>query len=249
MSSLKYQSNQEKATPLLYHLWRWFFASCIVVGPFATLISVIANPGYYRTGNGEITAFIVAFATASPFMSQTHMIFQVLVGYLLPLGLLAMAWLAMRRSPWWASIAALVILVGLLPLAVFGGEDALAYDVARMGSSPSIVNMALQFDHDGVMSYYKAMFILGSIVGPTLLGIALWRARTIPIWAAILITISRPIAFFFPLLPLQLGIIVQLPSCLLLLIGSIPASIALLKRRDGQEHVLVPTAEELMTAP
>jgi hypothetical protein len=245
MSSVEYQSNQEKSAPLLYWFWHWFFAVCIVGGTFVTLISVIANPEYYRVGNGEITAFIAAFATANPFMSQTHVVTQVLVGYLLPLGLLAMAWLAQRHSPWWSSIATLVVLIGLLPLAAFGGEDALAYDIARMGSNPSIVTMAFQFDHDGVMSYYKAMFILGSIVGPTLVGIALWRARAIPIWAAILITISRPIAFFFPFLPLQLGIIVQLPSCLLLFIGSIPAAVAMLKRRDGQERMLVPTAEGL----
>lgn len=242
MSSAEKQSQQEKASPLLSRLYRWFFAACIVVGMAATLVSVIANPGYYRSGNGEITAFIAAFAASSAVMGQTHVISMVLVAYLLPLGLLAMAWLALRRSPWWASVAALVVLVGLLPLASFAGEDSLSYDIAHMGSNPLLLTMAMQFDHDGVMNYYKAMFILGSILGPTLVGIALWRARAVPIWAAILITISRPIAFLYPFIPLQFGIIVQLPSCLLLFIGSVPAALAMLKLRD--EQVLVPAGEK-----
>ena len=165
MSSAEKQSQQEKASPLLSRLYRWFFAACIVVGMAATLVSVIANPGYYRSGNGEITAFIAAFAASSAVMGQTHVISMVLVAYLLPLGLLAMAWLALRRSPWWASVAALVVLVGLLPLASFAGEDSLSYDIAHMGSNPLLLTMAMQFDHDGVMNYYKAMFILGSILG------------------------------------------------------------------------------------
>ncbi len=98
-----------------------------------------------------------------------------------------------------------------------------------------MVNMALQFDHDAVMSYYKIMFIVGSILGPTLLGIALWRSHAIPVWAAVLITISRPLSFLFPLLPIQLGIIVQLPSWSLFFAGSVPAARTLLREPgEGQ---------------
>ena len=228
MSVVEQGQRVAQSTPRLYRVYRWFFAASIVLGTGATLVSVIANPGYYRAGNGEITAFIAAFAAASPIMGQVHVIAMIVVAYLLPTGLLAMAWLALRRSPWWANAAALIIFVGLLPLPAFAAEDSLSYDFARLSSNPLVLTMALQFDHDGVMSYYKAMFILGSILGPTLLGIALWRARAIPTWAAACVTFSRPIAFLFPFLPVQLGIIVQLPSCLLLFIGSIPAAVALL---------------------
>ncbi len=234
MSSSEKRVQQEQIPPFLASLYRWFFAACIVLGTATTFISVIANPGYYRVGNGEITAFIAAFAASSDFMGQTHVISTVIAAYLLPLGLLAMAWMALPRSPWWTSIAILVLLIGLLPLAAFGAEDSLSYDFARISSAPLLLNAAFRFDHDGPMTYYKAMFIIGTIPGIMLLGIALWRARVVPVWAAILIIISRPIAFLFPFLPVQLGIIVQLPSFLLLFIGCIPAAIALLKMRDEQ---------------
>lgn len=231
MNSVKQQLAQEKATPLIYRLYRWFFALSIVGGTAATLLSVIANPGYYNV-HSNTSSFIVGFATASPFMSETHVISMIFVSYLLPVGLLAMAWLALPRAPWWASIAALVIFLGAFPLAVFAGQDALSYDIARMGSNPLLLTLAQQFDRDEVMSYYNVVFNVGVIVGPTLLGIALWRARAIPMWAALLVTISRPIAFIYPLLPVQwqLGFVVQIPSCLLLLIGSIPAALAILKK-------------------
>jgi hypothetical protein len=234
MSSSAKQIQQEKLPLFLSHLYHWFFAACIVLGTATTFVSVIANPGYYRVGNGEITAFIAAFAASSDFMGQTHVISTVIAAYLLPLGLLAMAWMALPRSPWWTSCAILVLLIGLLPLAAFGAEDSLSYDFARISSAPLLLNAAFRFDHDGPMTYYKAMFIIGTIPGIMLLGIALWRARVVPVWAAILIIISRPIAFLFPFLPVQLGIIVQLPSFLLLFIGSIPAALVILKTRAEQ---------------
>ena len=230
MDSVASQSQQKDRVPVIYRLHRWFIAVCIVGGTAATLVSVIANPGYYHP-HTDVTSFIAAFATANTFLSQTHVISMIFVSYLLPLGLLAMAWLALPRAPWWASSAALLILLGLLPVAAFAGQDSLSYDIARMGSNPLLLTLARQFDRDGVMSYYNVMFDIGSIFGPTLLGIALWRARAIPLWAALLITISRPLVFLYPLLPVQwqLGFLVQIPSCLLLFIGSIPAAIAVLR--------------------
>ncbi len=238
MSSVAHQTPQEKAVPLIYRLHRRFFAVSIVGGTAATLVSVVANPGYYSP-HTDPASFIAAFATANTFMSQTHVISMIFVSYLLPLGLMAMAWLAMRRAPWWASSAALLIFLGVFPVAVFAGQDSLSYDIARMGSNPLLLMLARQFDKDGVMSYYNVMFNIGSIFGPTLLGIALWRARAIPIWAALLITISRPLSFLYPFLSLQwqLGFIVQIPSCLLLFIGSIPAALAILKGRGGEATI------------
>lgn len=236
MDSVASQSQQKDRVPVINRLHHWFIAVCIVGGTAATLVSVIANPGYYHP-HTDVTSFIAAFATAPTFLSQTHVISMIFVSYLLPLGLLAMAWLALPRAPWWASSAALLIILGLWPVAAFAGQDSLGYDIARMGSNPLLLTLARQFDRDGVMSYYNVMFAIGSIFGPTLLGIALWRARAIPLWAALLITISRPLAFLYPLLPVQwqVGFLVQIPSCLLLFIGNIPAAMAILKGRDGQD--------------
>jgi hypothetical protein len=134
-----------------------------------------------------------------------------------------------RLSPWLASIVTLVVLIGIFPVAAFSAQDALTYDLTHMGSNPLFMTIAQQFNNDGVMSYYNVMFIVGTVFGPTLIGIALWRARAVPIWAAILITFSRLLVFLYPFVPGLPGIYVQLLSWGLLFIGSIPAALAMLK--------------------
>ncbi|HET7640886.1 MAG TPA: hypothetical protein VFK47_19410, partial [Ktedonobacteraceae bacterium] len=135
----------------------------------------------------------------------------------------------MRRSPWLASIVTLVVFISIFPVAAFSAQDALTYDLAHMGSNPLFVTIAQQFNNDGVMSYYNAMFIVGTVFAPTLIGIALWRARAVPMWAAILITFSRLLVFVYPFVPGLPGIYVQVLSWVPLFIGSIPAALAMLK--------------------
>ncbi len=79
------------------------------------------------------------------------------------------------------------------------------------------------------MSYYSAMFLVGTILGPFLIGIALWRARAVPIWAAVLITFGRLLTFLYPFLRDLPGIYIQLLSWTPLFIGSIPTALAVLK--------------------
>jgi hypothetical protein len=70
MNAVEDRSHREKSAALLYRLERWFFAVCIVGGTAATLVPMIANPGYYRP-HTDVTSFIAAFATANTFLSQT----------------------------------------------------------------------------------------------------------------------------------------------------------------------------------
>lgn len=240
MSARTSLSSTERSALRLSRLYRWFFAICIVGGTATMLVSVLSNPGYYRP-HTDAASFVTAFAAASPLMSRIHVIAGIVLSYLFPAGLLAMAYLALHNAPWWASCAALILLLGLAPAAIFAGQDALSYDIARMGSDPILLTLVRQFDRDEVMSYFNIAFDCGSILGPILLGIALWRARVLPTWAALLITLSRPLVFLYPVLPSgwQLGWVVQIPSSLLLFLGSVPAALALLKRPQEQEAAVV----------
>lgn len=228
MSFVATQSPQKSTVPMIYRFQRLFFAVCIVLGMVATLVLVVTSPQYYGLQNG-VAVMVATFATANTVMIQTHLLSGVLAVYLLPLSLLAMAWLAMRRAPWLASIVTLVVLIGILPVAAFSAQDALTYDLAHMGSNPLFVTIAQQFNNDGVMSYYNVMFIVGTIFAPTLIGIALWRAQAVPIWAAILITFSRPLVFLYPFLSGLPGISIQVLSWVPLFIGSLPAALAMVK--------------------
>lgn len=229
MSSVEHRSPLEKSVPLIYRLQRWFFAACIVLGTAATCLMVATNPGYYNSQTGE-AGLLAGYASANVVMVQIHLISAVITFYLLPVGLLVMAWLAMRRAPWLASIGAFLVLLGMLPLpALAAAVESLTYDIVRMGSNPLLITMVKQFNNDGVMSFYNIVDIPGVVLGPALIGLALWRARAVPIWAAVLVTVSRLLVFLFPLFPSLPGEYIQLPSCVLLFIGSMPAALAVLR--------------------
>jgi hypothetical protein len=99
----------------------------------------------------------------------------------------------------------------------------------RTGSNPLLITMVKQFNNDGVMSFYNIVDVPGVVLGPALIGSALWRARAVPIWAAVLVTLSRLLVFLFPFVPSLPGVYLQLPSCILLFIGSLPAALAVLR--------------------
>src|SRR5438270_6145013 len=200
MSFVENRSPQEQCAPHIYRLQRLFFAASIVLGTAAILVAAFANPPYYGSQQGIATA-IATNSTDSDLMDQTHLVAQLIAAYLLPLGFLAMAWLANRRSPWLASIGAFITLLGFLPLALYVGQDALFYDIARWGSNPQFVDLAQRWNTTGVMVYYGIVFGAGTVLGPTLLGIALWRARAVPVWAAICLILSRLPVLLFNFVP------------------------------------------------
>jgi len=176
MSTVAHRSQQEPAVPLIYRLQRWFFAASIVLGTAATCVMVATNPGYYNAQTGE-AGLLAGYASASAVMVQIHLISAVITFYLLPVGLVVMAWLAMRRAPWLASIGAFLVLLGMLPLpALAAAVESLTYDIVRMGSNPLLITMVQRFNTDEVMSFYTAVDVPGIVFGPALIGLALWRA-------------------------------------------------------------------------
>jgi hypothetical protein len=242
MSFVAHQSQQESAIPVIYRLQRMFLALCIVLGPGFGLAAVLIGPGYSSTKSGPVAA-LAATMTASTIQLQASAIISTIGTYLFPVGLLAIAWLAMRRAPWWASSAMLVVFLGVFPFPAFTAQNALYWDLARMGSNPLFNTIVQHFNDDGVMGYYGVVFLFGTILGPILLGIALWRARAIPIWAAVLMIISRPLVFSY--LPFQHSlpaVSIQATTWLLFFIGSLPAALAMLKRKD--EEPALPAGEK-----
>jgi len=228
MSFVENQSQQNNTVPIIYRLQRLFFAVSIVLGTAAILVAAFANPPYYGSQQGIATA-IATNATDSDLMDQTHLVAQLIAAYLLPLGFLAMAWLANRRSPWLASIGAFITLLGFLPLALYVGQDALFYDIARWGSNPQFVDLAQRWNNTGVMAYYGIVFGAGTVFGPTLLGLALWRSRAIPMWAAICLIFSRLPVLLFSFVPYHVETAIVIAGTLLLFISSIPAAVAVVK--------------------
>ncbi len=224
---------------MIYRLQRLFFAGSIVLGPAAIVVAALTNPPYYGSAAG-IASAISTNAAASDLMDQTHLAAQLIAAYFLPIAFLTMAWLANRQAPWLASIGGLLSIVGFLPLALYVGQDSLFYDIARWGSQPQFVDLAQRWNSDGVMSWYGITFGLGSVFGPTLIGVALWRSRAIPVWAAVCLTFSRLTALLFLAVPYRFATAIVIGGTILLFIGAIPAALAMSRAPQNESGLAVP---------
>jgi hypothetical protein len=219
---------QGKSDPLIVRVQRLAIAVSIVGGTAAILLSAFTNPPYYGSEPGIATA-VATNAADSDLVDRVHLVTLLIAAYLLPLGFLAMAGLANRRSPWLASIGGLLALIGFLPLALYAGQDSLYYDIARWGSNPQFVDLAERWNSDGIMTFYGIAFGLGTVLGPTLIGIALWRSHAVPAWAAICLILGRLPVLLFLALPYRAATAIVLVGVVLLFIGSIPPARAILE--------------------
>ena len=86
-------------------------------------------------------------------------------------------------------------------------------------------------------------WVIGHLLGYVLLGIALVRARMIPLWAAWLLVVSPLVMGPFAY-GTGLGLL-QVLGYVLVFVASIPAALATLKGRDEHEQAFVPAAEGL----
>ncbi|GER82199.1 MAG: hypothetical protein IMW90_22190 [Thermogemmatispora sp.] len=216
--------------PVFLKVQRIFFAICMVL-PFPLLIVGFVTAGNLNPANGNIAIANVASMSLPPFLDLA----LVTIGlFLLPFGFLGMVSLAMSRSPWLASIGGVLSLIGMMTTIAFAAQSDMTYDMAQLGSSPQFIALWNRFNSDTFMTACLILFIIGFVGGPLLLGIALGRARAIPLWAAAAIVLSRllPIIAF----PAHLNSSITDPvSYGLFLLGSIPAAFAMLKLRKEEE--------------
>ena len=228
------QSNLEPAEgiPAFFKAQRIFIAICMFLPPLL-LILELSTAGILNPANGHEA--IANFATISSPIGL-HFALVIIASLLFVFGFLGMAWLAMSRSPWLASIGGALSLMGTMTFAVFIAQDDMTYDMAQLGSSTSYVALWDRFNGDIVMTVYLVLFIVGIVLGPLLLGIALGRARVIPLWAASVLVLSRLILIIA--FPAHIDSRYVDPiSYALLFLGSIPAALAMLRFRKKEASV------------
>jgi len=236
MILLKTRPVQKKATsfPVYRKLQYTFFAACLILGPLFMILEVVFNPSRSAAGSTG-SAVIAANIAANAGTNLWHLLFGMFALFLFPFGTLGMTMLALRRSPWLATIGGFLALIGLFAFIVFAGQEDLSYLMAQMGGGSQLVALWDRFNTDPLMTAYLYIFIIGHLIGPMLLGIGLGRTRLIPAWAAWAIILRTPlqIAGFFT----HIGLSVEIVTYGLLLIGSIPVALALLKFPDEEKPV------------
>jgi hypothetical protein len=115
-------------------------------------------------------------------------------------GVIALGMLARRRAPWLATTGLVLAFAAFMSLfwSTVAGSDNVALGAARIGMSPGLTGMLLDsVEAIPAIALASTLFVVGHIIGLALLGVALWRGRVIPAWAALLIAISQPLHFVF----------------------------------------------------
>ncbi|GCE21971.1 hypothetical protein [Dictyobacter kobayashii] len=230
-------NTQSNADPVYRKLHRACLAACIVLAPLIVFLGFAFDPtGGVPPAPGGIFA---AYQVASPLKIQLFLFFNAITPYFFPLSFLGLGLLAVRRSPWLATIGMVCGLVGTLTWGVFVWPEALGDAMTKIGSRTTFIEVWNGVSSEGVIVFLQYSWVVGHLLGYVLLGIALGRARVVPLWAACLIVAAIP--FQAVAYTANQGIF-QLLSYALIFIGSVPAALAMLKLRDRQ--VLMPLGEE-----
>jgi hypothetical protein len=220
------QQDKPNTTPNVLKTQRALLATCIALAPLSLTLYLVT-----WSGNGRQP--LLAAAAAGSTGNALHLFGGVAASFFLPLGYLGMSLLGMRRAPWLATLCAALSLVGWIPWAALMGPDALAFDINQLGSTPQLAGLWAQFNGDAVMSTYLLIYIVGHLLSAVLIGVMLGRLRIIPVWAAWAFALTSPLTIIiFPVHILAVQDALKYAVCVLLIIGAIPAAVAMLNGRD-----------------
>lgn len=238
-------SVQTNVDPVYRKLHRVFFAVCILLAPLTLSMWF----GLCPTGAGDAAcpdqgrslAVFAAFHGMSPQMMQIFLFLGLLIPFLYPLSYIGLGLLAMKRSPWLATLGMACGVAGGIVWGAIAGHMAVMDSMAEMGANPLFVAIEHHFYTSWTTLAFAAIWIFGHLLGYVLLGIALARARAVPRWAAVLMGASAPlmgpIAYATNLGQLQIL------GFMLVFIASIPAARSMLRVRDEQTLALMPTRQ------
>jgi hypothetical protein len=172
--------------------WRWLLAAA--AAPVAVYVAVFRFFIPYQDADPPRKIFdTLVGATRYQSLAIWVGSFVVLTGFA---GILAVAWHTRRRTPVLTTISMVLAVPGFLALFAGGSYgDVLAYVT---GTVPGIDHEAAYRIGYGMESSPQSgalitIFVIGHLVGTTLLGVALWRARIAPTWLAAGLTVSQPI--------------------------------------------------------
>jgi hypothetical protein len=228
MTGVRVKGDERRGTQLPFY-WKLIYAAlaaCVVLAPLTLSLWFGLCPEYGnpRCPEGGSATF-AAFRAVSPSLMQVFLVVSVLVSLLFPVSYLGLGLLAVRRSPWLATLGAAAGFVGALPWTYVLAQVVLIYTIAQVGYSPAFAELMQRLSSQWPILFYFILWVVGHLLGYLLLGIALGRARVVPLWAATLIVAGVP--FQMAAYPAHLGAL-QIIGFVLVFIGSLPAARALL---------------------
>ncbi len=241
MAPSKTQTNQKLAAsePAYRKLHRALLAVCIAIAPLVILLGFALDPELGTPLQGAAT--IAAWKADNPLLIQWFLFFNVVTPYVYPVSIFALGLLAMKRSPWLATIGILIGLAGALPFAVFVAQESFAYELIHVPNSLALAPLLQGLNNEWPVFFLHLTWVLGHLLGWLILGIALWRARVIPFWAACFFVLNVPLTM---LAYGRFEGIWQIVGTALIFIGSVPAALAMLKGAEQETFALAHEEKE-----
>ena len=230
-------SQQRVADPVYRKLHRAFFALCILLAPLVLSFWFGLCPtGVNDAACPDMASSLAVFADFRAMNSQLLQVFlflSLIIPYLYSLSYVGLGLLAMKRSPWLATLGIVCGFAAGIAWAAIADSMTMLDSMAQNGLNPLFVTVEHHYYSSWLILTFGVFWVIGHLLGYVLLGIALLRARTIPLWAAWLFIVSAPIIG-----PLAYGFkvgLLQILGYALVFVGSIPAALATLKR-EGEER-------------
>jgi hypothetical protein len=162
----------------IHPIARGTYAAALVLAPSAGIIAAAAVPGLQTSTTAQLEAI-----AAHPGRFQAYALAILVSSYLLVPAFLGLMQLIRQRSPRWAYAAGGLALVGML---VAIGDAATELMYWKMGSAGTDLSTmaALSERYEAGTGFVYAVGGLAFLLGTVLMGVALWRTRVVPRWAA-----------------------------------------------------------------
>jgi hypothetical protein len=157
--------------------------ACLVVGSVGQLAQYLVSP----TSEAASAASNVARAAAHPSAMQWAAGLDLTILFFLP-ALVVVSCLAGARTTRLGWVASVLAIATTVP----GVAYLLAPDVLYVGAVHGDVTARVitAYNDSGVVTAATVVFLFGHVFGLLLLGVALWRAGSVPRWAAVCLAVS-----------------------------------------------------------
>ena len=212
-----------------------FFAAMVVITPLLMATWFSLCPQYWEPacpGTAAPENYFPAVRAAPPTLLQAFLAVNLAVPYVFPLGFIGMAMVTWPRSPW-LTIAGVAL--GWISSIAWGpiADELLTWTLVARANHDAVFSALLRgVVGDWHVSAIGAGWVIGHLLAYLLLGIAMWRSRTVPVWSAVLIIVSVPVQG-----PLAYGLrlgALQVLGYVAIAVACIPAALTLVARAGSR---------------
>ena len=165
---------------------RGFGAAALVIGP----VGLVLGSLFQVAGDDDSIPVSLTKIAANPSGQRAVIICDLLATFMVP-AILYLMRLTGPRAPRLTLVGGAVAFTGWLAGLISLGASDLLYDhAAQLADRASAVSLVHAVTSDAAFVLPEILFVVGHMLGLVLLGIALWRSRAVPRWAAALVGLA-----------------------------------------------------------